>query len=200
MSTKNLTPRKRFDEAFRALVTPENPDAYSIFTFVRQRLRQFNLYNDDPHLILNEVYLRGRKLIGSGTVIHNPLGWIRITSLNVIRERARDRSKIKDYARCVELIPSPDRLNLNREDVGIDSLNYTALKWALSQLDPNDLKILELRYGDCDLSWQEIGKKLAFDSMCPINTATLRQKGFRALKRLRKLFHSYLEELNVSIS
>ena len=69
MSLDNSQARERFDEEFRTLVMSNTPDAYSVFTSVQQRLRQFRLWNYEPDEILNDVYVRGCKLIDSGNPI-----------------------------------------------------------------------------------------------------------------------------------
>ena len=198
-SQDNSQARERFDEEFPALVMSNNPDAYSVFTFVQQRLRQFRLWNHEPDEILNEVYLRGCKLIESGEEIKKPLAWIRVTALNVIRERSRERDKMNNYTHQVDLIVASSLTTFEVEDYPTDNPNYIALKRALSNMSAKDLDILQLRHGQENLSWKEIGKRLENGAHCSTNPATLRQQGFRALKRLRKLFHSSLEELNVGI-
>ena len=199
MSLDNSQARERFDEEFRTLVMSNTPDAYSVFTSVQQRLRQFRLWNYEPDEILNDVYVRGCKLIDSGTPIQKPLAWIRSTAFNVIHERSRERNKMRNWTHKVDLIVVSVLPQFNVDDCQTDDPNYIALKSALSKMAQKDIKILQLRYGQDNLSWQEIGKRLENGAHCSTNPATLRQQGFRALKRLRKLFHSSLEELNVGI-
>ncbi|MEM8778642.1 MAG: hypothetical protein AAGF26_07190, partial [Cyanobacteria bacterium P01_G01_bin.49] len=54
-------------------------------------------------------------------------------------------------------------------------------------LKPEDLKLIKLREGR-GLSWKEVSEKLSSNQCSKIPKSTLRQRGKRALERLRKAY------------
>lgn len=186
--------RERFDAEFRALLDRDNPDARSIWTFVERTIRQYGLhtYGTNADEILSETYSRGiRCIVEQGKPIDNPLGWIRLTAYNVIREMSRTRRRCVSYESIVAVefsLVSPGAMDSLVEQEEIDE-DIQALQDALKQLAPKDREVLQWRHIS-GLSWWEVGERLADNGEKGLSEATLRQQGYRALVRLRKLFHS----------
>ena len=185
--------RERFDQEFQALLDPDNPDTRSIWTYITRLIGQFGLsnYGVTTDEILNEVYSRGiRQIVEQGKPIDNPLGWTRLAALNVVRETARRRKRWRQLESLVRL-EKPDLIECPEILIGGETIenNLEALYTALEQLTPKDKEILCWRHVE-GLSWCEVGERLMLDEQKPQSEATLRQQGYRALSRLRKLFHA----------
>lgn len=192
--------RQRFDLEFQALLDRNNPDTRSIWCFVERTLRQFGLdaFGVTADEILGEVYARGiRHIVERKKGIENPLGWIRLTANYVIREHSR---KVRCSVSLESVSASEAKLVVScemetlvtQEEIKAD---IQALHVALGQLAQSEREILYLRHME-DLSWQEIGRRFIDCGRDEISEATLRQKGYRALVRLRKLFHAARAELS----
>ncbi len=186
--------RQRFDLEFQALLDRDNPDTRSIWCFVERTLRQHGLdsFGVTAIEILNEVYARGiRRISDHKKGIDNPLGWIRLTAHNVIREQSR---RVRRSVSLESVPPTDSELTvagameflITEEEI---KANLQALELALNQLTPREREILHWRH-ICDLTWQEVGRRLIDCGETKVNETTLRQQGYRALVRLRKLFHS----------
>ena len=150
--------------------------------FIKRTLKQFKLNNICVEDVISEVYLRGVKLINSGEEIRNPGAWIRVTSYNVIREMHRKKQKEQPNSELVELKVSPQETEDNQEK----EQNLLKLKKLLQTLNEKDKQILELRFFQ-DKSWQEVIEYLVSQGEIVTNS-TVRQRGSRALKRLRKAY------------
>jgi len=136
--------------------------------------------------VINETYLRGIKLLDSGQEIEKPRAWIRATSLNVIREMSRKPKKeqlwdsnLIQHQIAVEASNSLDSANYDDKDLRL-------LELALKKLEPKDYKLIVLREIE-GLSWKQVVNHLASQGEY-ITEASARQRGKRALKRLRKIF------------
>ena len=141
------------------------------------KLQQVDFYDVVP-----EVYLRGTKLIASGEDIENPGAWIRVTSYNVIREMSREQKKEQANSELIECQVAPDNCEENNE------VELNILKTSLQDLSEKDRQILELRFFQ-NLSWKEVVTYLASTGEI-LTEANARQRGKRALKRLKKVFLS----------
>jgi DNA-directed RNA polymerase specialized sigma24 family protein len=186
--------RERFDSEFQALLDRDNPDTRSIWCFVERTIRQFGLdtCGITAFEILSEVYTRGiRQIVDNQKDIPNPLGWIRLTAKYVIHEYSR---KLHQYISLETVPPVEPNLTVlcemenlvSQEEIEAD---IQALKAALAQLTQREQEILWWRHTE-DLTWCEVGRRLIDCGADEMNEATLRQQGYRALMRLRKLFHS----------
>ncbi|WP_293100768.1 RNA polymerase sigma factor [Moorena sp. SIOASIH] len=135
---------------------------------------------------MNETYLRGIKLLESGQEIKNPRAWIRKTSLNVIREMSRKQKKeqLWDSNLIEHQIAPEDSHSLCSENSEDEDLRL--LELALKKLDPKDSKLIVLREIE-GLSWRQVVNHLASKGEY-ITEASARQRGKRALKRLRNIF------------
>ena len=167
----------------KTVTKPEEKESYLLLkNFIKRTLSQFNLKNTCVEDIISEVYLRGEKLINSGEDIRNPGAWIRVTAYNVIREIQRQKQKEQPNSELVELKVSPQKTEDNQER----EQNFLKLKQSLQSLNEKDRQILELRFFQ-DLSWQEVTEYFVSRGEV-VASATVRQRGSRALKRLRKAY------------
>lgn len=190
--------RERFDREFRALLDSDNPETQSIWTYIARLLQQFCLDKCGITVdeILSDVYSRGiQRIVERKKPIENPLGWIRLTALNVVREMWRSQRRSVPLDSCTWLefeltsTEAPEILVAGEE---IEN-NIQILYAALQQLTIEDKEILYWRFID-GLSWYEIGQCLVRNGEGTLNEATLRQRGCRALARLRQLFHQIKSE------
>ena len=185
--------RERFDLEFQALLDQNNPDTRSIWCFVERTLRQYRLDHQlTADEVLMEAYMRGiRQIVTRQKMIVNPLGWIRLTANYIILEHSRTlrRSVSLENTGAAEskLAVAGAMDNLVRQEE-IEA-NIQALYAALAQLSLREREILLCRHVD-DLPWCKVGQRLIDCGEAEVNEPTLRQQGYRALVRLRKLFHA----------
>ncbi len=187
------SPEDVLDTAVIEVLGKDNPHAYSTIPFIQRCLMQFHLTTQyEAHEILNEAYVRGREFIQAGGIIRNPHSWLKSTSLNIIRETSRrqKREPLID-PELAELIPAfrvvEDSVVLQKD---IDKkwkalMNSFAV---LSCTDPEGTRLLRLKAQG--LSWKEIHQLLVKEDGEAKSESTLRQKGCRATKTLRKIYHS----------
>ena len=185
------TPEEALDSAIAEVLEPGNPHSYSTIPTIERFLRQFKFTSlFDAHEILNEAYLRGKEFLASGGVISNPHPWLKSTCLNIIREKSRKRSK--------EQLMEPNLLELFsskfEQEKAIEQPEMAAKIEALyksleilSQTDREGTKLLRLK--SQGLSWREIHEQLITKEGEAPSESTLRQRGHRAKKNLRKIYH-----------
>ncbi|HEY9623648.1 MAG TPA: sigma-70 family RNA polymerase sigma factor [Crinalium sp.] len=178
--------RQKFDHAVEALFNMENPDAQSFWSGVSRHLHQFRLSGTyQVKDIVVEAYAIGINQIGEGTVIKNPLAWLRGTCFNVIRDFRRKQDRLDN--------PKLDGAGFTPGDEVISDLviaeDRKALRLAFQQLTEEDRKILCARILK-EQSWQAIGEALSYAEGVVINANATRQRGFRALKKLREAYES----------
>ncbi|NEQ14159.1 MAG: sigma-70 family RNA polymerase sigma factor, partial [Moorea sp. SIO3E2] len=168
------------------LKTNESRSYAALFNGINKKLRQFNLPDVQIYEVINETYVRGIKRLDSGQDIKNPRAWIRATSFNVIREMSRKRKKEQLWdsnliEHQIALEDSHSLSSANSEDE-----NLKLLELALQKLEPKDNKLIVLRHIE-GLSWQQVVSHLASNGEV-VTEASARQRGKRALKRLRNIF------------
>lgn len=190
-----LAERQKFDSAIQLLLKSENLNsteyyALTVFPFIKGKLKQFHLDNFNVYDIINEVYIRGVKLIESGQPIRKPFAWIRVTALNVIREISRNQTKWKlvDYSSVEYAVASEEAKN---SLVSEDAINeyLKSLQMSVQELEPKDRQILEL-WKVKGLSWKEVAENLDLNGEEVPSLPTLRKRGERALERLRQKYYS----------
>ncbi|NEQ08309.1 MAG: sigma-70 family RNA polymerase sigma factor [Moorea sp. SIO4E2] len=192
MGEKTLTPREKFESVVKHLVNPtslktnEATSYAALINGIKKNLRQFNFPDDQIDEVINETYLRGIKFLESGQEIKNPKAWTRVTSLYVIREMSREQKKeqlwdshLIEHQKALE--DSHSLSSANSEDE-----NLKLLELALQKLEPKDYKLIVLRHIE-GLSWQQVVSHLASNGEV-VTESSARQRGNRALKRLRKIF------------
>lgn len=183
--------RQQFDRIVQELFDAKNPHARSFFANVTRTLRQFQLEGTyQVQDIVTEAYARGVKQIEVGVVIEMPIPWLRKTCLNVVREFRRKQERLHNpKLRAVEAIS---------EDVVITQLMFEedlqALDQAWNQLNAEDQAILTARVFE-NRSWQDIGATLGNAEASGLNANAARQKGYRVLQKLRKLYEVARSEL-----
>ncbi|NEN95299.1 MAG: sigma-70 family RNA polymerase sigma factor [Moorea sp. SIO3I7] len=187
-----MTPRQKFESAVKHLVsqtfleTKEATYYAALFNGIKKKIRQFNFPDYQIYEVINETYLRGIKLIESGQEIENPGAWIRVTSFNVIREMSREQKKeqLWDSNLIEDQLGLEDSHSLSSSNSEDEDLRL--LELALKKLDPKDSKLIVLREIE-GLSWRQVVNHLASKGEY-ITEASARQRGNRALKRLRNRF------------
>jgi RNA polymerase sigma factor (sigma-70 family) len=183
--------RRKFDTAIQALFDMTNPDAQSIWANVSRTLRQFRLSGTyEVREIIAEAYSIGTKRIEAGTIIETPLAWLRMTCLNVIRDFRRKQDRLEN--------PKLDGEGLAYGDEVISGLviaeDRKAIQIALKKLTPEEQQILGARVLQ-GLTWQAIGESLSCCEVNSINANTARQRGFRALQKLRYHYDAIRQEV-----
>ncbi len=183
--------KKSFDFVIQGLSQPDkvkNPqERKSLFVlvfFIKNMLKQFHLEQVDFYDVVSDVYLRGIKKITSGENIKNPGAWIRVTSHNVILEMSRKQKKEQPDSEFLENQVAPKTCEENSE------VQLNILRKSLENLSEKERLILELRFFQ-DLSWKEVRSILASKGEI-LTESNLRQKGHRALEKLKKVFFSSL--------
>jgi RNA polymerase sigma factor (sigma-70 family) len=188
-----LTAKEKFDVAIQAFLKPnhleveENISYAKLKNFIKRNLQQFNLHNIEVNEVVHITYLRGVKLIEDGEEIKNPIAWIRVTSFNVIRELSRKQKKHQPVdSNSIEYQMDLQQLSYDFTLEDADDADIKLLKLALQKLEPKDRQLLVLWKVE-DLSWKEVVKRLASCGEV-VSEATARQRGKRALERLRKVY------------
>ena len=162
--------------------------------FYRLRLRQYRLLGKhEPDEILNEAISRLAKAKNSGKKVYNISAWLRTTGLHIINELSREetRRRIIDNQNFdfEEFLPDERSHQTECENSEL----YKRLNQALKELEPEDSKLLRMRYYR-QLSWQDIAEKFLAQGQ-QISTEALRKRGSRAIAKLRKVFISkYLSD------
>jgi DNA-directed RNA polymerase specialized sigma24 family protein len=187
------SPEDALNAAVIEVLGKHNPHAYSTISFIQRSLLQFHLATQfEAHEILNDAYVRGREFIRSGGIIRNPHSWLKSTSLNIIRENSRKQKReplvdpevaelISCFREMGDSIVSHEDIH-NKWNVLLSSLRE------LGRQDPEGAKLLLLRAQG--LSWREIHLRLVQENGEAPSESTLRQKGSRTQKHLRKIYHS----------
>ncbi|NES20705.1 MAG: sigma-70 family RNA polymerase sigma factor [Symploca sp. SIO3E6] len=177
------------------LLSSGDSDVYHILPFIKRVLKQFKLYSYyEERDIFLEAYARAVKKIEAGGVIDKVPAWFKTTSYNVIRELSKDKNRqqslIKRLANSGQLIGE----NVYHIPEHIIDSNVKLLTKSLKDLKSEDRIVLKLRIID-NLSWKEIGNYLVEIGKEVDNSTQLeqrlRQRGNRAMKRLRRIYHSY---------
>lgn len=187
---KQTENRKHFDRAVQALFDSSNPEAMTFCASITRLLRQHRLSGTyTAKEIIAEAYARSIVKIEAGVFIEIPLAWLRRTCLNVIREFKRAQTKIDK--------PKIDGDASSQGGIAIEQIllseDLESIRLAFGQLSREDQNILQARIFR-RLSWQEIGEQLENK---PIKPGTARQRGSRAIIRLRQ--HYMLIRQNVRL-
>lgn len=159
-------------------------DIDGFYKSILVRLRAFNLIGRyDPHDVINECLVRLDQAEKNGKFIPNLAAWLRLTTLNVIREFNRDTKKSDSYDPSVlgELISEPCTESNSEDDE-----QYRAVRQALDTLSEDKRELLELRFFH-NLSWEEVAAHYTTRGKS-VKVATLRKRGQRALEELREAF------------
>lgn len=185
--------RRQFEQAIESLFSVDNPDSRIFCASIKRQLNQFKLGRTyDVKEVIAEAYTRGIQQIESGKCIDNPLGWLRVTCINVIRELKRQQHKSDN--------PKFDQLPWT--DGGIvysDAMvqeDHLAIQTAARQLNSEDQLLLELRVIR-GLSWKEVGDCLVDADGQHLKEGTARQRGARILEKLRLLYEEVRQDIQL---
>lgn len=185
--------RQKFDKAVQALFDANNPDSLSFCASITRTLRQFRLGGTyEAKEVISEAYTRGVKQIKAGTLIDVPLAWLRGTCLHVIRELKRKQSR-SDH-------PKFDPEGCVTEGVAFSEIllreDLWAIQLALKRLSQEEHQLLCIRIFE-GLTWQEIGELISQPGDLPLSPGTARQRGSRALKKLRGYYELIRDEVQL---
>lgn len=178
--------RREFDLQMREMFDARN----QVHLFISRILHQFQLSGIyEVQDVLVDVYVRGIDLISRGQTIDRPPSWIRATALNIVRELSRKERRWDTNEELLEQTPSKEPGFLSELTARDD---WRAVEAALRKLDPEDQTILRLRFID-NCSWQEIADRSLAGTDSKYSAVALRQRGWRALKKLRKEYMKTIE-------
>lgn len=178
----------------RVLSNSPEKDVCLILPFIRRTLLQFHLcHRYDERDIFLDAYVRGIRTIESGKIIRKIPFWLKGTSFNIIREKARARDQQQTNLHLlVNSENMQDNLHLIPEYV-VD-YNSQKLAQAIKNISEKDWLILRLRIVE-SLSYEEIAAYLVTHNKEPENNQKLvqklRKRYERSLKSLRKTYSSF---------
>jgi RNA polymerase sigma factor (sigma-70 family) len=190
MNQPSVRTRQQIDQVFMALYEAKSPESSALFSYIQRLLGQFRLRTAyEVKDILVEVYARGIVTLAKGKTIDNPQAWIKRASLNVIREFRRDADRVKYNS----LDEQPNLVGSGEDHLEKMILedDVKIILQAFEELSEDDRYILDLRIVH-GFSWQEISDHMAIQGI-DVPENTLRQRGFRALRRLRSFYDSQEE-------
>lgn len=182
---------RQFNVEIQSLLTPQNPRARSLHSFIKRTLNQFHLdgfYTEFD--IFNQAYLRGVSLTRSGTAINNPKAWMRTTAYNVIREchRRRQRYRTSAYDELAEADRARREIEVRQVSETDIALDIQAVVSSLKELSPAECQLIRFRVVE-GLSWKDVSQRLVELGEEQQSEASLRKRGQRTLSRLRQLYH-----------
>jgi len=191
MNKSSVRTRQQIDTVFQSLFDKHSPESSATFAYIQRLLYQFRLSKAyEVKDIIVEVYARGIKAIAQGQEIQTPQAWIKRAALNVIREFRRCTDKIQYQA----LDDHPNLASLDENMLSHLSTqeDLRVIQLAFNKLSSSDRNILDLRLIH-ELSWEDISSRLVpADEIANENSA--RQRGFRALRRLRAAYEELRED------
>jgi len=126
-----------------------------IINNIRRFLKQQGIKGEfEADDIFTDTYIRTRSKILQGEKIDNYVGWFRIVSLNIVREKARKVIKIRQIIKKVAVHSKisdelRDILNCPVEQM------EPVLSEALKELSEEEFEIIHLRYWE-GLSWADL--------------------------------------------
>jgi RNA polymerase sigma factor (sigma-70 family) len=154
----------------------------SLRIFLRYRLyimKMNHLLTEDD--VISHVCVELIKAYNSGKVINSPLAWSKVVGERYIICQRKKASKSEPTER--EII----ELNANNQQHHTSYEEREELKNKMKQLKLTTQNILEWRFFQ-NLSWEQIADLLSQQENKPVNVATARKRGERALKELRNLY------------
>ena len=178
----------------RVLAVNAEHDDRSILFCIKRRLHQHRLRDFiTPEDILHEAFIRTEKALLGGEPIKNIPGWINRVSLNIIREKKRQRQshlrlkwKVNADFRSLSTSSEADTF------IELHAKHIDSLWVAWQQLKESDQEILTLKHVH-KLSWKEIAAHLTALENKKVSHQTTRKRGERALFKLRVVFFSSIE-------
>lgn len=162
-----------------------------LLIFFRLRLTQVGLKGRyQPEEILSEAVLRLEYALEMGKNIYNREAWLKTTGFFYILELRRHESKFATLNIDVNETSSKSVYIQNSYTIGVEQLEteetYQLLGKSILELQASERELLVMRFYD-NMSWDEIAQLYASRGET-ISVTTLRQRGSRVLKCLRKVY------------
>jgi len=191
-TTTTCSPIEQLDRMAEMMLDPANREIY-ILPFIKRTLRQFHLEGFcNESGVFNEAYMRANNKIIKGEKVKKIPAWFKGIVYNVIRE-IRDEKKEEDKA--IQRLYKSYVVN----EIGPHLPDYATipnchkLHKALKSISEDDIELIILHRVE-GMSWKEIGDWLVTKGKEVENNQKveqkLRQRGNRALNRLRAKFNS----------
>ncbi len=126
--------------------------------------------------------------VPSGEIIHNREAWLRTIGFEYIYEiKLNDKiSTVNDSS----MIPHVTSRHICLESSQPHHKHNKLLRELISQLEPGERKLLEMRFYQ-NLSWEEIAGIFTQNGEI-MTTSALRQREYKAMRSLRKLYKIHL--------
>ncbi len=185
-----------FNSSIKLLLDPSESQSFITLATIKRYLLQFKIGNDyEPLDIFQEAYIRGLKKIITGGEIPCISAWVKLTALNIVREKFREKQKRNHLQENLYKTEMEVKFAYNNINSTADA-NIEVLELALQSLKEKDYHILKLHIID-GLSWREIAKSLvSTEQKSEVNDiiiTRLRKRGQRALKRLRQNYYDMIQ-------
>jgi DNA-directed RNA polymerase specialized sigma24 family protein len=169
-----------------------------VLVYIRIRSRQFGIDGIcDPDEILSNAFIRAINQIDQGKDIPNIVGWLKLTSFNIIREMRRSIQKQKQLSEKISIEHVHDYAPEIIESHSEQSIRISAL--ALTFLSKLDQRIIHHRFIS-EYSWQEVCIHLAQEGFLDKKDYTdtkivgrIRRRGQRAISKLKEIYFSLCE-------
>jgi RNA polymerase sigma factor (sigma-70 family) len=167
-----------FLQAFEEVLADKN---YKFIAVIASWLSSFGLSNIEPDEIISEVWEQSVKKIYSGGMIQKPTNWIWKVARTVVYEKGRKHTR--DRNKLVENFNLEERLCADPDTHDHEELNDTHIRvrHAFCNLGEDEQRILDMKFVQ-GFSWSAIG------DFYGVTESTIRQRGCRALARLRKFY------------
>jgi RNA polymerase sigma factor (sigma-70 family) len=185
MSESNPPPAvQQFNEAIYVLLKANTAHSKSLLAYIRRTLWQYNLDKRFSATdIFIEAYVRGVQFLlrSEEQTIKKPSAWMRMTVLNIVREKSRETKRSVPLTWEIESTTTPP----DGPDNPVNEGCFLAVIQAFNNLNHEERKIIQLRYFE-NMKWDEVREKIGD---LGLTTPTLRKRGQRALERLREEYH-----------
>lgn len=191
--SKQHDPKTQFNSVIEKLFKQQNLEARHFWAAVERMLWQFRLRGAyDVKDVIIEAYAVGIKQIEDGVIIKKPLPWLRGACFNIIRDLRRKQDKAEnpklDSEGCTPSDEAWSHLILT-EDIKV-------IRLALQELSMEEQALLQAKYIE-DQSWQQISQTLPHSEERRLTADATRQRGHRALQKLRQAYEDIREEVKL---
>lgn len=187
----------QFNEALQELFDRSNPEARSLWLSVERMLWQYRLRGTyDVRDVFVEAYPIIIEKIEAGLVIENPLAYVRGVSINVVRELRRKQDKAER--------PKLDPTSLTSGDEAFSEImqaeDIKAVQLAWQKLTAQEQYLLRAKYLVDGQTWKQIAESLSSEEESSLDANSVRQRGYRAVQRLRELYEAIRETVKLDDS
>jgi RNA polymerase sigma factor (sigma-70 family) len=186
--------KRNFIKEVKPLFRDGNPSAHRFYAGIAHKLYQFRLSQTyEVREIITEAVIRGLDLIESGEMIGIPLAWLRTTCFNVIRDLRRKQDRAEN--------PKLDPTACEPGDAVFAEIllqeDLAAMKLAMTKLTPDEQQLLHDKILK-ELTWQQISESLSLSGESPVSHGTTRQRGSRAIKKLRQYYEAIRDDVKLT--